>query len=145
MRAASLAALLAAGCLDSAASFTCSAERACAGGRQCVSQLCAAADTGCSSGFRWDDTAGKQSGKCADFPDMAVSEVDMTDPNCGNGALDPGELCDPGMGSAQPCPTPATCNDNEACTNDLILPPGSSCQQICAHTFADAEIGRAHV
>jgi len=51
---------------------------------------------------------------------------------CGNGILEPGELCDPGItAGAGACP--ASCDDGVACTTDTLMNPGS-CQASCAHT-----------
>jgi cysteine-rich repeat protein len=51
--------------------------------------------------------------------------------SCGNGALEPGELCDTGItGGAGACPT--TCDDGVSCTADAIT--GTECQQACANT-----------
>jgi hypothetical protein len=54
---------------------------------------------------------------------------------CGNGVLDPGELCDktipPGVNGA--CPQgPAQCNDNNPCTHDF--PTGMNCGVTCNHS-----------
>ena len=59
-------------------------------------------------------------------------------PACGNGALDPGEACNPGPGSSKPCPTSAAdCDDHNSCTTDAFS--GSGCQAACTHTnVADA-------
>jgi hypothetical protein len=52
---------------------------------------------------------------------------------CGNGVVDPGELCDPGAGSSVPCPrSVADCDDNNACTTEGFS--GTACQAMCSHT-----------
>ncbi len=56
--------------------------------------------------------------------DTAAS-VDTTQPPCGNGALDPGETCDP-PGS---CPT--ACDDLDACTDDVLLGDPAQCTSEC--------------
>ena len=43
---------------------------------------------------------------------------------CGNGALDPGETCDPCRPS---------CNDGNPCTNDLATGAASTCDLVCTH------------
>ena len=49
---------------------------------------------------------------------------------CGNGVLESGETCDPGITSgAGKCPTLASCNDQQACTTDTIT--GSACSAMC--------------
>jgi cysteine-rich repeat protein len=51
---------------------------------------------------------------------------------CGNGILEPGELCDTGItAGAGACP--ATCNDNVSCTTDTLV-NGGSCQATCTNT-----------
>jgi hypothetical protein len=53
-------------------------------------------------------------------------------PACGNGVVDPGETCDPGAGSATPCPVSASdCDDHNSCTTDSLS--GSGCQATCTH------------
>jgi large repetitive protein len=130
-------ALLAAGCLDGSAAYHCDADHVCDKDLRCISGLCAGPDGNCPSGFRWDSSAGPQSGQCSETPDIGV------DPNCGNGTLEPGEYCDPGMGSPQPCPSAADCDDGEPCTNDVLLPPNDVCHQICAHTYEKLDDGVA--
>jgi hypothetical protein len=57
---------------------------------------------------------------------------------CGDGVVDSGELCDPGSGSAKPCPQSSNdCDDANPCTTDALT--GSGCQATCSHTpLADA-------
>lgn len=51
---------------------------------------------------------------------------------CGNGVVDTGEQCDPGTGSAKPCPrSPNDCDDSNPCTTDALT--GSGCQAACTH------------
>jgi cysteine-rich repeat protein len=51
---------------------------------------------------------------------------------CGNGILEPGELCDTGItAGAGACP--ASCDDGVACTTDTLMNP-NSCQATCSHT-----------
>ena len=60
----------------------------------------------------------------------ATSDGDCT-AVCGNGVLEPGELCDTGISAgAGSCPT--GCDDGDACTNDVLM--GSGCQTDCDHT-----------
>ena len=53
---------------------------------------------------------------------------------CGNGALDPGEACDPKIaaGTSGACPTAASCSDGKACTADSVT--GTDCSVTCKHT-----------
>src|SRR5262249_8212940 len=51
---------------------------------------------------------------------------------CGNGTIDPGELCDTGIPSGDgSCPT--SCDDGQACTTDVLV-AGGTCQAQCKHT-----------
>lgn len=51
---------------------------------------------------------------------------------CGNGLLEPGELCDPAItAGAGACPT--SCNDAQTCTTDALVNAGS-CQAHCVFT-----------
>jgi cysteine-rich repeat protein len=47
---------------------------------------------------------------------------------CGNGVVEPTEVCDDGAGSPTPCPS--TCSDGDACTSD-VLENGGTCQAAC--------------
>jgi hypothetical protein len=114
-------------CLTDLGAFVCTSDAACRAGQSCVASACASPDSTCASGLRWDDTAGDRASLCTAENDAAV------DPNCGNGVLDDNELCDDGPGSPVPCPTPASCDDGEPCTDDLIV--GQACQRSCLHGF----------
>jgi hypothetical protein len=46
-------------------------------------------------------------------------------PSCGNGEVERGETCDGN------CVQASGCNDNVACTEDIVL--GSDCQRVCGH------------
>jgi cysteine-rich repeat protein len=51
---------------------------------------------------------------------------------CGNGILEPGEICDTGIiAGAGACPT--SCDDQQSCTTDTLMNP-ASCQAVCSHT-----------
>jgi cysteine-rich repeat protein len=52
---------------------------------------------------------------------------------CGNGALEPGEVCDTLIAAGRPgaCPTVASCNDMMACTRDTVAGAGT-CGATCA-------------
>ncbi len=53
-------------------------------------------------------------------------------PVCGNGVVETGETCDP----TASCPT--NCNDNNACTADLLLGSAATCDVSCSHTAITA-------
>ena len=66
-----------------------------------------------------------------------------TDPDCGsilcgNGALEAGELCDPGIASG-PGACPTSCDDGQACTEDILT--GTGCQASCEHPPITVSIG----
>ena len=55
---------------------------------------------------------------------------------CGNGVVDQGETCDTAIQSGTgKCPT--DCNDNNACTHDMLL-SGGTCMAACSHVAITA-------
>ena len=50
---------------------------------------------------------------------------------CGDGKLDPGELCDIGISFGSPGACPTSCNDNNKCTVDSLS--GSACDTLCSY------------
>jgi uncharacterized protein YkwD len=71
----------------------------------------------------WADISTADSGPdIIDVPDV----IEL--PTCGNGAIEPGETCDP-PGS---CPT--SCNDGSACTVDTMSGSAATCNVRCTHT-----------
>lgn len=62
-------------------------------------------------------------------------------PSCGNGVLDAGEACDPGIAPGQPGACDASCDDGNACTVDVL--GGSACNPSCTHTAAVADPSRS--
>ena len=129
--------LACAGCLADNAAYRCGSDRACDSGH-CIASACATVDGKCASGFRWDDSAGPLAGECASLPDLATDDQ-FIDPNCGNGKIDPGEYCDPGPGSPQPCPkSSAECDVGDRCLPGAI--DGENCQAHCTHdTISDGK------
>ena len=59
---------------------------------------------------------------------------------CGNGAVNPlvGEICDPAIAAGSPGACPTTCNDNLACTSDVLS--GTGCQAACSHSPITATV-----
>ncbi len=116
--------LLFCGCLAGNQSFRCNSDSDCdvTKGAKCIANACASpVDGGCPSGYRWNETSPFKS-QCAEF-DMAMEIPDLIPApdltSCGNGTIDPGEQCDPGIakGLAGACPD---CDDNNPCTKDLV-------------------------
>lgn len=72
------------------------------------------------------DTCANDDGCCP----AACGAIDDNDcsPSCGNGTLESGETCDP-EGS---CPT--SCDDQNACTTDLLTGSAVNCNVTCSHT-----------
>lgn len=52
-------------------------------------------------------------------------------PRCGNGRVDPGEICDTAIAPGAPGACPASCDDHVPCTVDT--PKGSECTFECLH------------
>ena len=81
-----------------------------------------------------------QSGITADgcCPVGAWSALDVDCPvACGNGVLEPGEACDPGLPpGGGGCPT--SCDDGNPCTADVLT--GVACTARCSHTAITALI-----
>ena len=71
--------------------------------------------------------------------DTVDPDTDTTPAACGDGVLDPGELCDPGItGGEGACP--ASCATQEACVSAELV--GEDCAQQCIEeTIADAADG----
>lgn len=65
-------------------------------------------------------------------PDMMLPVEDMspTMPKCGNAKVEAGELCD------GDCPT--SCNDNDACTMDVLAGSPSTCNAVCSYPAISA-------
>jgi MYXO-CTERM domain-containing protein len=67
-------------------------------------------------------------------PPGATSQNDSDcKPACGNGVLETGETCDPGIASGPgACKTLADCDDSDVCTKDELT--GGPCDVQCKHT-----------
>jgi len=52
-------------------------------------------------------------------------------PACGDGVLDDGELCDPGIADGEPGACPAACDDGEAPTIDVLRGTPETCTAEC--------------
>jgi hypothetical protein len=68
----------------------------------------------------------------------AESDGMTSAPACGNGRLDPGELCDIGRASDLPGACPMGCDDGIPCTRDQKL--GDACTLTCSHVEITAAI-----
>lgn len=74
-RVAVAAALLLAGCVSAKLSFTCGPGRSCGAGGVCVDGSCAFAALDCTSGFRFDKSAGPRAGMCvSDSIDLGIDQ-----------------------------------------------------------------------
>src|SRR5438132_7737537 len=51
---------------------------------------------------------------------------------CGNGQLDPGELCDPAIPSGAGGACPTDCDRGNTCYSDALIQPGT-CLATCVH------------
>src|SRR5579884_4083130 len=52
---------------------------------------------------------------------------------CGNGQLDPGEACDPGIAAGQSGACPSSCDDGDPCSTDTMIGRAADCTAACAH------------
>lgn len=59
-----------------------------------------------------------------------LTDADCPAPVCGNGVVETGEICDTGISDAENA-CPSDCNDNRACTTDLLS--GSECTAYCTY------------
>lgn len=67
------------------------------------------------------------------LPGAGCDQALVGDELCGNGKLDPGELCDTGLQSGpDACPVAGECDDGAACTQDAL--EGEGCAARCTHT-----------
>ncbi len=99
---------------------SCSDENACT-----TDKLVGAADT-CSARCEFDpiNTCVSNDGCC---PSGCDEDNDNDcDPQCGNGVVDGGELCDGNC--------PSTCDDSKACTTDALVGSPSTCNSECSFT-----------
>ena len=63
-------------------------------------------------------------------PPGATSATDRDcKPTCGNGVLDAGEKCDPGIAQGQPGACITACDDKDPCTTDIL--GGAKCNPVC--------------
>jgi hypothetical protein len=73
-----------------------------------------------------------QKDACCPFAASALTDLDCL-VSCGNGVVEAGELCDPGITSgAGACKTAADCDDKDPCTVDALA--GGACTVSCQHS-----------
>jgi hypothetical protein len=81
--------------------------------------------------------------KCCPAGASNADDADCS-PTCGDGKLDEGEVCETGLAAGAPgaCPaaTPPACDDDDACTGDLLVAAGT-CSAVCAHVPALKQSG----
>jgi hypothetical protein len=72
--------------------FTCAMDTQCGAGGRCIASLCAFADTGCDSGFRYGGLAGGQSNQCTAWDDI---DAGPDSPPIDGPGIDapPGDVC----------------------------------------------------
>ena len=105
----------------------------CAAVDPCVTALLTSAGTCQARCLRFAVTTPSGSTMDGCCPGGATSDLDADCPAlCGNGVLDPGEMCDPGIGAYQAGACPPGCDDGNPCTTDQRS--GSGCQATCVHT-----------
>ena len=122
----SVVALLVGGCFSPQfgdGTQPCAADRSCPPGLQC------GGDGKCHVGVFTVDGP-----PMVDSAPMIDAAIDAPVP-CGNGRLDPGEMCDPAIpaGTQGHCPTLADCNDGDSCTADSVQGSAAACSAVCQH------------
>jgi hypothetical protein len=97
----------------------------CASDRTCPPGLTCGGDNKCHVGAVSVD---------ASIDGHADAAIDAPVP-CGNGRLDPGEMCDPAIPAnmAGHCPTLSDCNDGDVCTTDTVQGSAATCDAVCHH------------
>ncbi len=104
--------------------------RSCDDGDACTSDVLAGSE--CSAVCEYSAIAAPVDGDgCC--PDGANANTDDDcSAMCGNGLLEPGEICDTGiLAGAGACPT--ACNDSQSCTTDTLM-SANTCQAACVFT-----------
>jgi hypothetical protein len=93
-------------------------------------------DLDCRRGCQPDNPDGGST----DAPTDTGADMGNAGRPCGNGELNEGELCDPGIPAGRPgaCPPP-NCSDGQACTVDRATDWG--CRMTCQHTVITASAG----
>jgi len=93
--------------------------------------------TACSVACQYTPiTATKDGDGCC--PPGATSATDRDcKASCGNGVLDAGEKCDPGIAQGQPGACITTCDDKDPCTKDVL--GGAKCNPVCTTTAVAAD------
>jgi hypothetical protein len=111
----------------------CPTAETCKSGDACITALLTSADTCQARCLRFAVT--RPSGQALDgcCPAGVTADLDADCPAlCGNGVLDPGEMCDPAIAATQAGACPASCDDGNPCTADQRN--GAGCQATCSHT-----------
>ena len=110
----------------------CPTSDSCESGDPCVTVLLTSAGTCQSRCLHFAVTA--PSGQLADgcCPAGATTALDVDCPAlCGNGVLDPNEMCDPAIAAPAAGSCPQSCDDGNPCTTDQRN--GTGCQATCSH------------
>jgi hypothetical protein len=137
-RALLIAVVAVAGCWDS--TYHCTRDEQCVldgtAGRCETPGYCSIPSTTCDSGYVYAPHS-PMAGTCVagDGPDLG-----QPIPLCGNGMLDPDEMCDPAIAApnAGVCPAPADCDDNNPCTTDAVAGDAAMCSAHCTHVAVTA-------
>ncbi len=62
----------------------------------------------------------------------AANDLDCD--TCGNGVVDGAEACDKAIAAGMPGACPTGCNDNDACTGDVLVGNADQCSAMCSNT-----------
>lgn len=83
-------------------------------------------------------TAAVNGDDCCPAAQNANTDDDCS-PECGNGAVESGEVCDTAITSGDPGACPTACDDTLACTTDVLANDGT-CQAACSFTPITANV-----
>jgi hypothetical protein len=115
-----LAALALAGCSLRFDAFTCTSDSSCGANHACIESACATLDHTCTSGSRWDGTAGSRQGQCTPSGPLDAGGFDLA----GDASAAPRDLASYDLGVA--CGVNAFCEDFESGSLDPWVQSTSS-------------------
>lgn len=108
----------------------CPTKAVCNDGNECTVDVLISADTCAARCTRQLITLPLTGDRCC-----PATATQATDPDCpivcGDGLVEAGETCDTAIPAGKSGACPKTCNDDKACTTDILV--GAGCQVTCDH------------